>query len=108
MGIKTVNVTRLQAVRIILAQKKEGTFFSVVGIKRSTGELRHFKSVRGGVVKYVNGTGMNYVPGEHGLINVFEAGNTAEANQKDKYRQIAVEGIQSVTARGIEYKVVGE
>ena len=102
----TIKVTRESAVKIILETKADGTFFSVKGIKRETGEIRYFKSCRGGVAKYVTGKGMAYDPATKGLISVWEAGNTEEKDGKDKYRLIAIEGILEVQSAGVIYEVI--
>ncbi len=103
---KVVKVTLETAVGMILDQKSTGKFFSVEAIKRTTGELRHYKGCRGGVSKYVSGKGMSYVPGDKGLIGVWEAGNEEETDQKDKYRNIAVEGIKAVICDKIRFEVL--
>ena len=102
--MKVKKVTLVDALRIILDQKSEGTFFTVEFIKRSTGELR-IMNCRGGVHKYVTGAGMAYDPIEKGLIAVWES-NNAEGNKgKNAYRMISAEGVKAVVAGGERYEV---
>lgn len=94
-------ISRKQAVKIIEAQKDEGTFFSVDFIKRSTGELRKM-GCRGGVQKYLKGGELNYDRKEHDLIGVWD--RFVEDPTK-AYRSISIEGIRMLRAGGEEYKV---
>jgi len=97
-------ITRQQAVDIIVAQKGEGTFFSVEFIKRTTGELRKMVC-RGGVQKHLVGGVLKYNPGEKNLIGVWDS--TVEDNTK-AYRMIAIEGIKTLNAGGENYTVTGD
>jgi hypothetical protein len=97
-------ISLLKAVEIVLAQKGEGTFFTVEFIKRSTGELR-VMNCRGGVAKYVKGVGMSYDPSKKGLVPVWEANNAEGDKAEAAYRMISAEGIKAVTAGGIRYEV---
>ena len=97
-------ISRQEAVNIIVAQKGEGVFFGVEFIKRTSGELRKMVC-RGGVQKHLKGGVLQYNPQEKNLIGVWDS--TVEDRTK-AYRMIAVEGIKTLNAGGVEYEVIGE
>jgi hypothetical protein len=97
-------IARKQAVGIIERLKKEGQFFTVEFIKRTTGELR-VMNCRGGVGKYVTGQGLAFEPKKKGLIGVWEANNKEGDKEAQAYRFISVEGIQTVIGDGKAYRV---
>lgn len=94
-----------KAVEIIETAKMTGEFFSVWNIKRTTGELRWYKAVRGNVSVYTTGEGMKYDPSEKGLIVVWESMNAEGNKGKDAYRTIAKETIQGALVNGTLYLV---
>jgi len=102
--IQVEKVSLVKAVELVLAEKGEGTFFTVEFIKRSTGELR-VMNCRGGVKKYVKGVGMAYDPSKKGLVGVWEANNAEGAKEADAYRMISAEGIKAVVCGGVRYEV---
>lgn len=90
-------ITRQQAVELIKAQGQKT--FTVVFIKKC-GELRTMNA-RFGVRKHFktpDGSGRKYNPKDYNLVCVFDM-------QKQQYRSIALDTIQSVTAEGQTYEV---
>jgi len=71
----------------------KGQIFSVVFIKRTTGEVRRMVCRRG-VKKHASGGGRAYDPKAHQLLLVFDM-------QKEAYRTIPLEGIREITTGGI-------
>ena len=91
------NAITIERALEILNGIPSGQIFTVVFVKRSTGELREM-NCRTGVKKGVTGEGMSYVPSEKGLIPVFDM-------KADGFRMIAIEGIREVRANGERFEV---
>lgn len=106
MEQEVVKVSREKAVAIIKEAKKTGHFFSAWANKRTTGELRHYKAVRGQVVVHTNGVGLAFEPEKKGLIGVWESMNEEGCKGKDAYRFIPEEGVVAVLVAGVRYEVV--
>ncbi len=98
-------ISRKVAVGLIKGIVDEGQFFSVLFIKRTTGEER-FMVCRGGVKKYVKGVGLAFEPSAKKLVGVWETANKEGAKEADAYRFISEEGIKEVNYGGVKYKVV--
>lgn len=75
----------------------DGQIFTVVFVKRTTGELRTM-NCRKGVKKGVTGEGLAFDPNEKGLIPVFDM-------KADGFRMISIEGIREIRAGGERYEV---
>lgn len=93
-----MNITRQQAV--VMINNSKGKILSVSFVKRTTGELRKM-SCRTEVKKNVKGVGMSYNPVDKKLLTVYDV-------QKSGFRNIATEGIVSLTMQGVRYDVKGE
>lgn len=91
-----MNITRQQAIAMI--NNSKGKIVSVVFVKRTTGELRKM-SCRTEVKKGLKGVGMAYNAVDKKLITVYDVANQG-------YRNIATEGIVSLTMRGVRYEVL--
>lgn len=82
---------------------KGSQFFTVTFTKRSNGQTR-VMNCRKGVLKGVEGQGQNYDPDSKNLVCVFDA--KVKVTNKDKgFRMIALEDIQKIKMKGLEYKV---
>ena len=101
-GIQKVSQDKL----VLLAReaKASGRWFSAEVIKRTTGELRFFHSLRGGVSKHTNGTGLAFDPASRGLMVVWEASN--EAGGAEAYRMVSEDGIRALIVDGVRYEMV--
>jgi hypothetical protein len=87
----TKTITIAECLNLIHAT--EGRIFSVVFVKRTTGELREM-TCRTGVHSYRKGGELAYDPQAKGLITIFDM-----APNKG-YRSIPVEGIQRIKVKG--------
>lgn len=90
-------ITRKAALKHI--QNANGKLFSVVFVKRTTGEEREMLC-RQGVKKYLSpsGKGPAYNFAEKGLLPVFDFG-------KQAYRSVPKEGIIRIKINGVWYAV---
>lgn len=75
----------------------KGKIFSVIFVKRTTGELR-IMNARFGVRKGIKGVGLSFDAKVHGLIGVFDM-------IKNEYRFINVSGLKKIRIGGEEYEV---
>jgi len=101
-----VKVSKSELVAKVKEAKASGLFFSTEGIKRTTGELRYFKSLLGGVKKHTNGVGLAFNPDKKDLLVVWESINDEGYTGKFAYRMIALEGLKAVIFKGIRYELV--
>ena len=92
------HIPRKSALQFI--NQQHGKLFSVVFVKRTTGETREMLC-RQGVKKHLSpsGKGPAYNFSDKGLIPVFDM-------QKEAYRSIPKEGITKIMIHGKWYKVV--
>ena len=97
-------VSQDKLIELARQAKASGRWFSAETIKRTTGELRFFHSIRGGVSKHTNGTGLAFDPSSKGLLVVWEASN--EAGGKDAYRMVNEDGIRALIIDGVRYEMV--
>jgi hypothetical protein len=105
MEKKTIKVSQEVLIAKFDEARASGQFFGLENVKRTTGELRLYKSVRGKVKVHTTGEGMKYDPKEKGLGVVWEALNEEGAKGKEAYRAIARESIKSVTWEGVRYEL---
>lgn len=90
-------------VTTVLKSIRPGRFFSVVFVKRTTGELRTM-ICRTGVTKYLVGGELNYDPEEKGLIIVWSPDSKGKHGPKDVgYRAVPYMRITQITAGGTVY-----
>lgn len=90
-----MKISREKAREKLLSAKN--TMFSVVFIKRTTGEVRRMLC-RTGVRKYLSGGELKFVPIRKGLLSVYD--------MKSKgYRFINLETLVSFKLGGISYEV---
>jgi hypothetical protein len=89
-------ITKQQAKEMVENHNSE-QIFTVVFIKRSTGELRKM-NCRKGVTKYLTGGEIKYNPKDKNLIVVFDM-------QKKAYRMIALENIRTINMNNSQYEV---
>ena len=75
----------------------DNTMFSVVFIKRTTGEVRRMLC-RTGVKKYLSGGELKFVPIRKGLLSVYDM-------QSKGYRFINLETLVSFKLGGISYEI---
>ena len=75
----------------------DNTMFSVVFIKRTTGEVRRMLC-RTGVRKYLSGGELKFIPIRKGLLSVYDM-------QSKGYRFINLETLVSFKLGGINYEV---
>lgn len=96
-----MQITRKQAAEMLIdmKQENEGKLFSVLFIKRTTGEQRRLCG-RFGVEQYLKGGQAAYNFLEKGLICVFDI-------QKMAYRTINLETLLELNINGESYKVEG-
>jgi len=87
-------VTTTEAVNLI---KSEGNQFFTVTFTKKNGEERVLNGRRG-VVKYVNGEGMKYVPSDYDLLTVYDV-------QAEGYRMISCNTISALRIGGVDYIV---
>lgn len=80
-------ITKEQAVDMVIG-KDDGKIFTVVFIKRTTGEKR-VMNCRKGVKKGTTGEGLKFDPARKGLLPVFDM-------QKNKFRMISLESIKQI------------
>jgi|SRR6185312_6373621 len=77
-----------------------GTIFTVVFVKRTTGEVRRMNARFGYMPRYLAGGVLPYDPVRKGLRIVFDvSGNPTEPDSLPGYRAIPLDGIVSVRAR---------
>ena len=93
---------KVDYIRLKIAQT-EGRWFSADNVKRSTGELRVWKSIRVGVKAYVSGVGLSYDPARYNLQGVWEP---ASGSGADAYRMLDLESVSRLKADGNEYTFV--
>ena len=74
-----------------------GKIFTATIIKRTDGERREL-NCRVGVSKYVTGEGLKFDPTKKNLITVFDM-------QKDAYRMINIDGLESLKIDGEEFTI---
>ncbi len=89
---------QLMTEKVLNIPSSESQIFSVVFVKRSTGELRHMKARRG-VTKFRRGGQLPYDPKSHNLLTVFDL-------DKMDYRTIPCDSIRELHYRGQVFKVV--
>ena len=75
----------------------DNTMFSVVFIKRTTGEVRRMLC-RTGVRKYLSGGELKFIPIRKGLLSVYDM-------QSKGYRFINLETLVSFKLGGISYEI---
>ena len=90
-----MKISREKAREKLLSAKD--TMFSVVFIKRTTGEVRRMLC-RTGVKKYLSGGELKFVPIRKGLLSVYDM-------QSKGYRFINLETLVSFKLGGISYEV---
>ena len=96
-----MKITRLEAAEKLIDMKQEnaGQLFSVLFVKRTTGEQRLMLG-RFGVEQYLKGGKAAYDFLEKGLVCIFDV-------QKLAYRTINLETILQMKIAGVEYQVEG-
>jgi len=82
-------ITLKQAAQL-LQDKKDGRFFTVTFVKRSTGE-RRVMNCRKGVVKFLRGGELPYDASEKNLVTVFDV-------PKRDYRSINLDTVKGIRA----------
>lgn len=92
-----MQITQEQAAKLV-ADYSSSLIFSVTFVKRTTGELRII-NCRKGVHKNLTGQGMRYDPSTKNLVTVWDL-------QKQAYRMVSLDSIQSIRMGGVEYRVV--
>lgn len=83
--------------KVLSIPSDDGTIFSVVFVKRTTGEVRKMVCRRG-VKKYLRGGEAAYNPKDHDLLCVFDL-------EKYEYRSINCQTIQEVHLHGEVFKL---
>ena len=82
-----------------------GSFFSVVFTKRTTGEERSF-TCRRGVRKYLKGGELKYDPTAARLMTVWiPETHRSEGDKSNGYRMVPVENISEIKANGHTYVI---
>lgn len=89
-------ITRVKATELIRALE-DGRFFTVVFVKRTTGEVRTM-NCRQRVVKHLKGGEAKYSFSDKGLVSVYDV-------QVAGYRSIPLENLLELHAGGIKYTV---
>ena len=90
-----MKITREKAREKLLSA--ENTMFSVVFIKRTTGEVRRMLC-RTGVRKYLSGGELKFIPIRKGLLSVYDM-------QSKGYRFINLETLISFKLGGTSYEI---
>ena len=90
-----MKITREKAREKLLSA--ENTMFSVVFIKRTTGEVRRMLC-RTGVRKYLSGGELKFIPIRRGLLSVYDM-------QSKGYRFINLETLISFKLGGTSYEI---
>ena len=92
-------MTRINRKKLLeLITENKSNIFSVVFLKKD-GTIRRM-ICRLGVKKDLNGNGLKYDPIKKGLLVVFDM-------QKEAYRMVNLETINTITMKGREYNVKG-
>ena len=91
-------ISKRDALGKIRASK--GRIFTATIIKRTNGERREM-NCRLGVTKYVTGEGLKFDPAKKNLVTVFDM-------QKNAYRMINIDGLESLKIEGEEFIVNGD
>ena len=81
----------------------ENTIFSVVFIKRTTGEFRKM-TCRRNVKKYLAGGKAAYNFKDHDLLPVFDINKQQEADHKGAYRSINLNALKELKLHGHVYR----
>jgi len=101
-------ISKMEAKQILDSYPSDGTIFTVTFMKRGGG-LRKM-NCRKGVKKGVKGVGLGYDPKKHNLVPVYDVQKAIELKkigetEKKAFRMISVEGILSMTIKGVSYTV---
>jgi hypothetical protein len=102
-GIRKVSHEKL--VKLAKAAKDTGKFFTAEVVKRTTGEYRILKSVRGGVKVYTNGEGLKFDPDKKGLLVVWESLNPDGDKENLAYRMLNLSGLKALVIEGVRYEL---
>ena len=94
--METERITQVKAKQMVV-DCKDGKFFTVEFVKRTTGEIR-VMNCRKGVHKGVNGNGLKFEPMAKDLVGVFDI-------PKKQYRFISLDEIKSVRINKKRYIV---
>ena len=103
MRIRKVSHEKL--VELACEARNTGRFFTAEVIKKTTGEYRILKSVRGGVKVYTNGVGLKFDPDKKGLLVVWEALNPDGDKENLAYRMLNLAGLKALVIEGVRYEL---
>ncbi len=91
-----ISITRDEAERII-RDLENGSFFTVVFVKRTTGEERTM-NCRQRVTKHLRGGGAKYSFSKKGLVSVYDV-------QAEGYRSFPLDGLREIRTDKKVYRV---
>jgi hypothetical protein len=103
---EVMKVTHETLVDLARQAKASGRFFSAEVVKRTNGEYRIFRGLRGGVVAHTTGQGLAFNPDKKGLLVVWEAQNPDGDTGHYAYRMIAIEGLRALVIDGTRFELV--